>query len=326
MVQQAGPRVLVVSRNPSISLGLSTCYDIHEVGPERTDEWLRAAHGADAVVLGVGDPAAARAALIRLREAGSDLPIVAVASGAAGWDRLEAHAFPNVDVLPLPITRDSLVASVRRVLRGTAEPVITVDRAPEREPDKTTVVDLSVAEPAPLSGAPAVIDAEEINVDYSPPEQVAEPCSAQIEVETAVLHSDGDLPLAAQVIAAELAERIDATAVAVLVPDGADWAVAGHVGLREREQRLRVPATAWLMTEALQRERALLIPDTDVYRLQLRGTPLSSKPYLVVVPLPALSALLIAAREDQPFGESHLTAALSLVNEATELLRGEKPS
>ena len=80
------------------------------------------------------------------------------------------------------------------------------------------------------------------------------------------------------------------------------------------------------MTEALQRERALLIPDTDVYRLQLRGTPLSSKPYLVVVPLPALSALLIAAREDQPFGESHLTAALSLVNEATELLRGEKPS
>ena len=86
---------------------------------------------------------------------------------------------------------------------------------------------------------------------------------------------------------------------------------------------MQVGSENWLLQATVYQERVLHIDHTDDFRPQLVGTPLASKPHLLAVPLPKVPALLIAARSDRPFGETDVSAALAVGEEAAELLTSE---
>ena len=127
----------------------------------------------------------------------------------------------------------------------------------------------------------------------------------------------------ANVIVEDAVVRSMAEAGALLVPDGALWRVAGGVALRPLEHRLQLSPEAWIVERIATAGKGVLIEDSDIARIDLRGTPLASRTHLMAVPVPQVKAILLLSRDRaEPFTEASLGALAGLAREAGPLLEG----
>lgn len=118
-------RVLVVSRNPAMAMGLSaTDHDIVELKPPAFGEWIAGPDHVDALVLDLESPALAAAAVVNLRAHGKPAPALLVSSDRPGWDAPELRDLLNARVLHPPITRATLLTGLDAMLTlsGAADP------------------------------------------------------------------------------------------------------------------------------------------------------------------------------------------------------------
>jgi len=97
-------------------------------------------------------------------------------------------------------------------------------------------------------------------------------------------------------VAGHVKEEVGVDAVAVLVPDGAVWAVAGAVGHRHLEERLTLTADHWLVQEVTEVQHGVIVEDTDIARARLAGAPLAAWPHLLACPLTSVHGLVLLAR------------------------------
>jgi len=129
------------------------------------------------------------------------------------------------------------------------------------------------------------------------------------------------VPEIAAVLVAELVERVDAKACAVLVPDGPRWRVSGDVGLRVLERRLELGFDHWLVKEVVGSQHGLVVEDSDITRGVLAGAPMASYQNLMAVPVPAARGIVIVGRGvSRPFTEKELAVVAGVAAEADPLL------
>lgn len=122
-------------------------------------------------------------------------------------------------------------------------------------------------------------------------------------------------------LAAHVQEAVGVDAVAVLVPDGRVWAVAGAVGHRHLEERLVLNQDHWLVSVVGQAQNGVLVEDTDIARTRLAGAPLAAWPHLLACPVDGRGIVVMARAESgPPFSTRDLGRASEALVEAAPLL------
>jgi hypothetical protein len=110
-------RVLVVSRNPAMAMGLSaTDYEVVDLRPPSFGEWISGADDADALILDLENPRLAVAAVTNLRAHAKLAPVLLVSSDRPGWDDPEMRQLPAAQVLPLPISKLALLSALQDLI------------------------------------------------------------------------------------------------------------------------------------------------------------------------------------------------------------------
>ncbi|MCZ3387859.1 MAG: GAF domain-containing protein [Actinomycetia bacterium] len=266
---------------------------------------------------------------------------------------------PELDLAPAPeLLREEEstppVPSPERERLLEPEPELVTEPNPEPEPEQAPEPFL-VSEPAAVpvpAHAPrkprsaqlhkhsALKSSDEhpvssIRLDPSEPLPSVAPAAPEPEPEPISEFSAGDpmhwlleeaesyytLEEIAKVIVEDAVVRGLADAGALLVPDGALWRVAAGVGLRPLEHRLQLLPEAWIVDNVATAGKGVLIQDSDVARLDLRGTPLASRNHLMAVPVPIVRAVLILSRDgSEPFTERSLSSLVDLADEAGPLI------
>jgi hypothetical protein len=135
--------VAVVTKRTGVTLTLgSKTHHLVEVRP--AGEWLDRSWVEDVIVLDLETGDATSAAVERLRLMDAGKPIVVIAADGAPWDRLTTK-YPDIFVVPLPITASTLLDTVDRA-RAASHSVTVTPRAPD------------IDGPAPsMTGAPAPV-------------------------------------------------------------------------------------------------------------------------------------------------------------------------
>jgi hypothetical protein len=198
----------------------------------------------------------------------------------------------GVPYVPPPVA--SPAPEPEPVAEPVAEPEPVAELVPEPAPERAAPV-----APAPVpTNAPALVDA----------------LLGAVRELTGVAEC-------AEVVVAEVAERLGASAAALLLPDGDVWRVAGGVGLRPIEYRGELGADAWLVESVVDAEQAMLVDDSDAVRERVAGAPLASHRNLLAVPIPGVRGLIVASREDTAFAPEDVEPVAALAKEATDLLR-----
>lgn len=219
----------------------------------------------------------------------------------------EPQPIPEPEAIPLPAWAPKQPRSAKlprhRAVKSPGEPVAGTIRLDPSEPPLPTP-ELDTA-PAPLATEPI------------PEFTSGDPVHWLLDE----AESYYTLQELAEVVVEDAVARSMAEAGALLVPDGALWRVAGGVGLRPLEYRLQLAPEAWIVENIATAGKGVLIQDSDVARLDLRGTPLASRTHLMAVPVPRVRAILLLSRDrDEPFTEASLGALVGLAKEAGPLL------
>lgn len=129
------------------------------------------------------------------------------------------------------------------------------------------------------------------------------------------------VPAAAEALRTRCASAVRCEASAVLVPDGSAWRVSAGEHLRPLEERLQIDQTHWLVAEVVKAGHGVIILDTDIARTRLTGAPLASWPNLLALPVTEVGALVLLARQSQPFGRGDLTKGQRAIGQAAVDLR-----
>jgi hypothetical protein len=112
-------RILVVSRNPAMAMGLSaTDYEVVDLRPPSFADWITGDDDADALILDLDNPKLAVAAVTNLRAHAKLAPVLLVSSDRPGWDDPEMRQLPATEVLPLPISRPALLSALQDLIIG----------------------------------------------------------------------------------------------------------------------------------------------------------------------------------------------------------------
>lgn len=210
--------------------------------------------------------------------------------GAATLAQADAEEAPS-DPVPVPDPEPA--------------PLPDPEPAPEPDPDPVPVPD---PEPAPQPD----------------PEPVAPSGRASAGLVAALTAGAGDLTgvaEVAEVVVSELAEKVGAEAAVLLLPDGPEWRVAGGLGLRPLEQRVRLAEDAWLVAHVALQDQCVVVDDTDAAREQLSGAPLASWSEVMAVPVRGVRGVFVVARAGEAFDEDAVRAACAVADEAAPLLR-----
>ncbi|HWL36269.1 MAG TPA: GAF domain-containing protein [Frankiaceae bacterium] len=331
--ERSATSVVVVTRNATLPVGLiHQGYDVADVRPDKYGEWMGNARWADALVLELSDAVAAEAAVQRLRSEGLGVPVLLVSNDTPGWDATAAHVGGAARVLPLPISLGLLTAALDELL---AAGPLDVPPPPSNENELLSKVAASVGLAISDSGTLTPDESSplpRVRVAEEPPPSPVEPLvAADPEVPSVPIGEFAESVLAwasersdvretAEVVVAELAERTGAEAAALLLPDGAEWRVAGGVGLRPLEHRLRLGADHWLVSTVVEHGEGVVVDDSDGARDELIGAPLASWARVLAVPVPAVRGVFVAAREGEAFDGAALATAVSVAGEANPML------
>jgi CheY-like chemotaxis protein len=168
-------RVLVVSRNPAMAMGLSaTDYEVVDLRPPAFGAWIDTGEDADALILDLENPKLAVAAVTNLRAHGKLAPVLLVSSDRPGWDDPQMRQLPAAAVLPLPISRPALLSALEDLL---SDPWATAV-IPAQHAEVTQALQELVIGPGDLMSPDDDLDtrisappASEPIPDYQPPER-----------------------------------------------------------------------------------------------------------------------------------------------------------
>lgn len=321
------PRLLMVSRTPSLAMGLAgTPFDVAVLS---ADEAVRqeTRPQADAVLVDVQSADWAVHLLQQLRD--PERPIPALVLAGPDWDRESIEEQPATSVVVRPVSQNSLVAALHGILAPPAPPT-TAEPAPVASTPGGSVATEGV--PLDEGNAPALPTTESVPTDKArraaePPRQ--KPAEAPprrrremepLDLVRLLLPNAGTLPWVpetSQVVLGQAFTLCRADAGALLLKDGDHWEVTAGAGLRPLEFRVQLTAEHWLVETVCAGERGLLVMDTDIARSHLAGAPLASWRHLLAVPVPSVEGILTLARaDDPPFSDSDLTRVNGLVREA----------
>jgi hypothetical protein len=354
-------QMVVVTDNRSLSLALTGLdYDVVDLHPEEFAAWLTDETEPPAlVVVGVEQPADAFDIVASAAAGRTKIPMLVVSSTVPGWD---AFASPgdHVTVLPLPVTRTSLVAAAERLIAAAAPPAVvaappvpvpapatpappTPDRAPRHmvAARSTDVLRQRLAQRAgTTNGAPPgeaahpSFDAAALRTAADEPEaaparratshrQVHDaPAELRVLVEGVLRAVDElyDVRDAATAVVVESLAATNATSGVVLLPDGEVWRVAGAAGVRPLEWRYVVEPDSWLLTTVVAGDRGVIVEDSDIARQRLSGAPLAHHPQLLAAPIPQARGLVLIGRETGAFTEKDLSAVADIASDADSVL------
>lgn len=112
-------RLLVVSRNPAVSMGLvAGDHDVLEVRPNAFDTWVERCRDEplDAIVLDLESADSAWHAITELRARAQMAPVLVVPGDGIEWDDERLRELPAAAVLTRPVTAPDLQAAVIRML------------------------------------------------------------------------------------------------------------------------------------------------------------------------------------------------------------------
>jgi hypothetical protein len=253
-------RVLVVSRNPAMAMGLSaTDYEVVDLRPPAFGAWIDTANDADALILDLDNPKLAVAAVTNLRAHGKLAPVLLVSSDRPGWDDPEMRQLPAAAVLPLPISRPALLSALEDLL---SDPWATAV-IPAQHAEVTQALQELVIGPGDLMSPDDELDTlisappvRETIPDYDPPDRyqplddVPEWSSRGAVIAEVVASETVDAEPAAEAVAPEVAdttETIDmVTTKTAEVPDRVDDsepAVPDTKARRPRQPRTRSAAS-----------------------------------------------------------------------------------
>src|SRR4051795_12220011 len=152
-------QLVVVADNRSVSLALTGLdNDLLDLRPDEFDGWIRYGNRAQVLVVGVDQPADALEIMSAATARHDDMPVLLVASNAPGWSSVAGASDDLVSVLPLPVTRLSLVAAVQRLATTALVPAhgLSVE-----EPEQTAAEDPAdeASEPTDLDDEPTPAEA-----------------------------------------------------------------------------------------------------------------------------------------------------------------------
>ena len=143
-------RVVIAAENRSLSLGLAGMdYDVIDLRPDQFDSWLGEADTADVLVVSVDNPSDALDLANRADAHRPGMAVLLVAGDGDGWSSLTQGTDLNAQLLPLPVSRLSLVAAVERLRRPTPQP----------QPEPELAVEPQVEPEAPSLPPPVAADA-----------------------------------------------------------------------------------------------------------------------------------------------------------------------
>jgi hypothetical protein len=113
-------RIVVAADNRSLSLGLAGLdYDVVDISPSQLTKW-GATEAADVLVVGIDDAADAIDLVRQFDGVRPGMPSLVVCGDPRGWEAQPVDGL-NIEVLPLPVTRPSLVAAIQRLTTPVAE-------------------------------------------------------------------------------------------------------------------------------------------------------------------------------------------------------------
>lgn len=204
-------RVLVVSRNPAMAMGLSaTDHDIVDLKPPTFGDWIAGPDDVDALVLDLESPALAAAAVVNLRAHGKLAPALLVSSDSPGWDAPELRDLITTSVLQQPVTRATLLTALDEMLTSVQA------SDPHSEP---FIPDLQPVDEIPLNTAEALSELRRADDEDARPDRSDGP-DGQDEIERLIVDPRppiDDLPRGDEAIPAFAAEA-QASAAEVTVP------------------------------------------------------------------------------------------------------------
>ena len=146
-------RILVVSRNPAMSMSLAGGeHEVDTCRPGLLDRWTQGADQCDAYILDLGEPEEAISAVAHLRATGRVGPVLLVAGSAGAWSDIDASPPPGSAVLPLPVTRPRLIAALEGLFRAPP----TRAGLPQTQAGPPPSSPPTPPEPLATGGAPAV--------------------------------------------------------------------------------------------------------------------------------------------------------------------------
>jgi len=147
--------IVLVTDSHSLSLALTGLdYDLVELRPDELQDWLSEGSEPPALlVVGVDQPSHAHDVVSAATAAHPGTPALVVSSTAPGWDAL-ALPDEHMTVLPLPITRTSLVAAAERLMAASA-PLLPVAAEPVPEVVAAPVHETAAPVPEPTPSAAA---------------------------------------------------------------------------------------------------------------------------------------------------------------------------
>jgi hypothetical protein len=339
--------IAVATKRAGISLTLrSKAHDLIEVRP--TGAWLERAWAEDVVVLDLDMADKTRSAIEELRAQHEGRPIVVVAGEGDEWNDLKI-AFPDLLVVPLPVTAATLLDTVDRAAALAAARLVSATKDPavstEVHADEATVADSPTIvtaarephpEPAAAPGLKATPTKHKAPTRRITPAAAAgsedrdvltipEPASSRVVHYVELLLRDVNvlprLARTAEVVRKDATAAVPAEASVVLVPDGEVWRVeAGH-NLRPLEERLQIDPTHWLVAEVAMQRRGLMIRNTDIARNRLAGAPLASWANWLAMPVGDTDVIVVLAREDRPFAKADMARATKAIAHLTADVR-----
>jgi hypothetical protein len=111
----------------------------------------------------------------------------------------------------------------------------------------------------------------------------------------------------AEEISALAVQFLGCDAVAVLIPDGDVWTIAGGIGVKARDTRHRLTEEHWFVREVLGREAPFVIDGDDPDHIELKDVPLGYWGHLAGIPMVDANSIVVAARSDDAFTLEQVT-------------------
>jgi hypothetical protein len=310
-------KLLLVSRNPGIAIGLRGQFDVLEHRPK--PGWHidpDALTDVDAVVLELHDVELSRDVVAAISAAGFSGPTIVITAKESDLAGVSGEG--HVVAVEFPVTGASLTAVLHEHLPGRrADSKHGRRREPERAPRPPTDAmpaatpsrAISLASrtlPSPRRAARPATEIERtpqrlpaLRRDRSDPYELVR----DLLGESTHLHGLRDV---ASDLLGDAIAATQADAGVVLVPDGSYWRVAAGVGIRHVEWRLALDRDAWIVNEVALTGHGIVVEGSDIVRQRLSGVPLASWDHLMSAPLPQSQVMMIVARREPPFAKSDL--------------------
>jgi len=314
-------RVVVISRNPTMTWGLSLPNTtIDSVRPQHLDEWAAQSRDeqVDLIVLDVGDSHVAIDGVRELRANARLAPILLIGGDDPEWQGEMVRDLPGTHLLALPVDRTRLLHTAGALLHV------------ELPPDTPAVRDVVVPHEDPSYAAeppPTINLADRLGAPIEPP--TTEPSDSTDDVHASVRlllrRSDQTYGVheTAWAMLCDIGERVRHDAACLMLHDDLDhaWHVVAEHGLAQVERHMLLDRESWWIGSVVHERQAAIMTNDHGMSMASSPAPLARRTQLLACAIPGSDALVLLARDDdEPFSDADLDIVATTTDEANRLL------